>query len=307
MQYKAPSHEGLCSLPGLSERTGLAVSRGLSIPKAIDCFTQQCLSIASTPRPGPGWQTDTRRPDTRIKAGSRGNARALELRDERSNWTGSRRGAQPLSGVRCFALRLDFEPRGTGVPAGAQAQTTTIHRLGPGMAVLSAVDCGARTEGRDELLRLFQVDPFCPAMRTSSSPSPTLAAVVCQMPWNTVERELSSIPIRTSHIGASRRPDLQRSYEEAAAMAERALAISGRHSWALHVRLCRSMRRGETRQRAGRIPRIGGCVARANTFSPRCWRPRPRPWEKWISSDCLRAAGSRRQRSVVCNAGAHVA
>src|SRR5260370_20884101 len=94
----------------------------------------------------------------------------------------------------------------SGSSSGRSSSTRTIHRLGPGMGC--SFCSGLRDVNRKAVMSFCGSYKLihCPAKRTSSSPSPALAAVACQRPWNTVERELSSIPIRTWRIGASPPP-----------------------------------------------------------------------------------------------------
>ncbi len=92
---------------------------------------------------------------------------------------------------------------------------------------------GREQEGRDELLRLLQVDPlsgYANVILAFSGISSGRLSEAVEHGRKGVELDPNSYLAHWSFAAALA---CNAQYEEAAAMAERALAISGRHSWAL--------------------------------------------------------------------------
>jgi hypothetical protein len=132
----------------------------------------------------------------------------------------------------------------------------------------------------------------CRVTRTSFSLSPALAAVACWRLWNMVDVESSSIPTRTWPTGASpSRCSATLNMKRPLRAAERALAISGRHSWALTT-LASIYAAWDKPENACCVPRIGDAERRRrHSALDACTRSRR--GGRYGSSDRVRAAGAR--------------
>ncbi len=213
---------------------GLLYQRGLSIPKAIDCFTQ-AVSLDSTYAQAWAGLADgyTTSAYSGFKPAAEVMPRALEA---------ARRAlqldpdlAEAHSAVACATLLYDlrFDLAEQGFKQALELNPNYPQaRAWYGLFFLQWV-AGREQEAHDELLRLLQVDPlsgyanviFCFSGICSGRVSEAV-----EHGRRGVELDPDSYLAHWS-LAAALECDTQ--YEEAAAIAERALAISGRHSWAL--------------------------------------------------------------------------
>jgi tetratricopeptide (TPR) repeat protein len=212
----------------------LLYQRGLSIPKAIECFTQAVsldseyaqawagLADGYTTSAYSGFGLAAEVMPRALEAARR----ALQLEPDL---------AEAHNALACAALLydLDFDL--------AEREFQWALKLNPnypqarawyGLFFLQWI-AGREREGRDQLVRLFQVDPlssYANVILAFSDVSSGRLSDAVEHGRKGVELDPNSYLAHWSFAAALA---CNAQYEEAAAMAERALSISGRHSWAL--------------------------------------------------------------------------
>jgi non-specific serine/threonine protein kinase len=213
---------------------GLLYQRGLSIAKAIDCFTQ---AVALDPAYAQAWaglaDGYTTSGYSGLKPAAEVMPRALEA---------ARRAlqldpdlAEAHSALACATLlyELNFDL--------AEREFRRALELNPsypqgrawyGLFFLQWI-AGREQEGREELLRLLQLDPLSGYANVILSFSDVCSGHVSEA----VEHARRGVEIDPNSYLAywslAVALNCNAQYDEAAAAAERALAISGRHIWAL--------------------------------------------------------------------------
>ena len=213
---------------------GLLYQRGLSIPKAIDCFTQ---AVAIDDGYAQAWAGLADGYTTSAYSGSKPSAevmpRALEAARRALQLDPDLAEAHAALACPTLLYDLNFEL--------AEQEFQRALELNPnypqgrawyGLFFLHWV-LGREQEGRDELLRLLQVDPLS-----------GYANVICS--FSAVSSGRWSEAVEHGRRGVQLDPNsylaqwslavaLQyvAEYEEGASAAERALAMSGRQSWAM--------------------------------------------------------------------------
>jgi TolB-like protein/Flp pilus assembly protein TadD len=212
----------------------LLYQRGLSIPKAIDCF-QQAVSLDSEYAPAWAGLADGYTTSAYSGFGLAREVMPLALQAARRALQLEPDLAEAHSALGCAALLydLDFDL--------AEREFQRALELNPnypqvrawyGLFFLQWI-AGREQEGRDQLLQLFQVDQLSSyanvILAFSFISSGGLAEAVLHGRKG-VDLDPNSY-LAHWNLAAALAGNAQ--YEEAAAMAERALAISGRHSWAL--------------------------------------------------------------------------
>ena len=212
----------------------LLYQRGLSIPKAIDCF-QQAVSLDS--EYAQAWAGLA---DGYTTSGYSGFSLAREVMPRALE---AARRAQQLdqdlaeahSALACATLLYDLDYD------LAEQEFKRALELNPnypqarawyGLFFLHWVS-GREAEGHDQLLRLFKIDPlssYANVILAFSDVSSGRLSDAVEHGRKGVELDPNSY---LAHWSLAAALACNAQYEEAAAMAERALAISGRHSWAM--------------------------------------------------------------------------
>jgi tetratricopeptide (TPR) repeat protein len=213
---------------------GLLYQRGLSIAKAIDCFTQ---AVSLDPEYAQAWAGLA---DCYTTSGYSGYRRAIEvmpraLEAARRALQSDPDVAEAHNALACATLLYDlnFDL--------AEREFNRALELNPnypqalawyGLFFLQWV-AGREVEARDVLLRLLQVDPlsgYANVIFAFSSLSSSRFSEAVEHRRRGVELDPNSYLAHWS-LASALEGDAQ--YKEAAATAERALAISGRHPSAL--------------------------------------------------------------------------
>jgi TolB-like protein/Tfp pilus assembly protein PilF len=213
---------------------GLLYQRGLSIAKAIDCFTQ---AVSLDPAYAQAWAGLA---DGYTTSGYSGFSRSAEvmpraLEAARQALQLDPDLAEAHNALACVTLLYDlnFDV--------AEQEFKRALELNPnypqarawyGLFFLQWV-AGRDKEARDELLRLLQVDPlsgYANVILAFSGVSSGRFSEAVDHGRRGVELDPNSY---LAHWSFAASLECNAQYEEAAAAAERALAISGRHSWAL--------------------------------------------------------------------------
>jgi serine/threonine-protein kinase len=213
---------------------GLLYQRGLSIPKAIDCFTQAVSLDSSYAQAWAGLA------DGYTTSGYSGYGLAAEVMPKALE--AARRAlesdpdlAEAHSALACATLlyELNFDL--------AEQEFKRALELNPnypqarawyGLFFLQWV-AGRDREARDEMKRLLEVDPlsgYANVIACFSCVSSGRVSEAVEHGRRGVELDPNSYLAKWS-LAASL--NVAGQYEEAAAFAERALAMSGRHNWAL--------------------------------------------------------------------------
>jgi TolB-like protein/Tfp pilus assembly protein PilF len=232
-QMEPPTHDTGAYELYLKGRS-LLYQRGLSIPKAIECFTQ---AVALDSNYAQAWAGLA---DGYTTSGYSGYKRANEVMPRAME--AARRAleldpdlAEAHNAFACATLLydLDYEL--------AEKEFRRALELNPnypqarawyGLFSLQWIG-GRHDEAREEMLRLLQVDPlsgYANVIASFSGVSSGRIAEAVEHGRRGVELDPNSYLAQWS-LSVSLQCDRQ--YEEAATVAERALAISGRHSWAL--------------------------------------------------------------------------
>jgi tetratricopeptide (TPR) repeat protein len=212
----------------------LLYQRGLSIPKAIDCFTQ-AVSLDSEYAQAwaglaDGYTTSAYSgfglPREVMPRALEAARRALQLDPDL---------AEAHSAFACATLLydLDFDTAEQEFRRSLELNSNYAQAVAwYGLFLLQWI-AGREREGRDELLRLLQVDPlssYANVILCFSGVSSGRLSDAVEHGRKGVELDPKSY---LAHWSLAAALACGAQYEEAAAMAERALAISGRHSWAL--------------------------------------------------------------------------
>ncbi|HSB10871.1 MAG TPA: protein kinase [Blastocatellia bacterium] len=213
---------------------GLLYQRGLSIGKAIDCFTQAVALDASYAQAWAGLADGyTTSGYSGFKPAREVMPRALEAARRALQLDPDLAEAHAALACATLLYDLNFEL--------AEREFQRALELNPnypqarawyGLFFLHWVS-GREREGRDELLRLFQVDPlsgYANVILSFSDVCSGRLADAVDHGRRGVELDPNSY---LAHWSLAVALECDARYEEAAAAAERALAISGRHSWAL--------------------------------------------------------------------------
>ena len=213
---------------------GLLYQRGLSIPKAIDCFTE---AVALDPLYAQAWAgladgyttsgySGLKRPIEVMPRALEAARRALEL---------DRSVAEAHNALACASLLYERDY------LLAEREFQQALKLNPNYPQARAwyglffLDwaAGRTAEARDELQRLLQIDPlsgYANVIYSFSNSSNSRIAEAVDHARRGVELDPGSYLALWSLAVAL---ECDAKYEEASAVAERALAMSGRHCWAL--------------------------------------------------------------------------
>lgn len=213
---------------------GLLYQRGLSIPKAIDCFTE---AVALDPLYAQAWAgladgyttsgySGLKRPIEVMPRALEAARRALEL-------DGS--VAEAHNALACASLLYERDY------LLAEREFRQALKLNPNYPQARAwyglffLDwaAGRTAEARDELQRLLRIDPlsgYANVIYSFSGSSNSRVAEAVDHARRGVELDPGSYLAQWSLAVAL---ECDARYEEASAVAERALAMSGRHCWAL--------------------------------------------------------------------------
>jgi tetratricopeptide (TPR) repeat protein len=213
---------------------GLLYQRGLSIPRAIDCFTQ---AVSLDPEYAQAWaglaDGYTTSGYSGLKPPAEVMPRALEAARQALQLDPSL--AEAHNALACATLLYErhFDL--------AEEEFKRALELNPnypqarawyGLFFLQWV-AGREREAHDEIMRLLQVDPlsgYANVIASFSYLSSGRASEAVEHGRRGVELDPNSYLAQWS-LSAALEGDGQ--YEEAAAAADRALAISGRHCWAM--------------------------------------------------------------------------
>ena len=212
----------------------LLYQRGLGIPKAIECFTE---AVSLDNEYAQAWAGLA---DGYTTSGYSGLGLAVEVMPRALE--AARRAlhlepdlAEAHSALACAALLydLDFDLAEREFQRALELNPNYLQaRAWYGLFFLQWI-AGREQEARDDLLRLLEVDPFSAyanvILAFSEVSSGRLSDAV-EHGRKGVELDPNSY---LAHWSLAAALACNAQYEEAAAMAERALAISGRHSWAL--------------------------------------------------------------------------
>jgi pentatricopeptide repeat protein len=212
----------------------LLYQRGLSIPKAIDCFTQ---AVALDPAYAQAWTgladgyttsgySGFNRPDEVMPRALEAARRALELDPDLAEAHNALANATLLYERKFDVAEREFKRALELNPNYPQA------RAWYGLFYLHWI-AGRAHEGREELLRVLQVDPLSGYINVifafSNFTDDRLSEAVDHARRG-VELDPNSYLAQWCLSAALK---CNGDYEEAEAAAERALALSGRHCWAL--------------------------------------------------------------------------
>ena len=213
---------------------GLLYQRGLSIAKAIGCFNQ---AVALDPAYAQAWaglaDGHTTSAYSGFKAASEAMPRALEAARRALQLDSHLAEAHNALACATLLYELNFDL--------AEKEFRRALELNPnypqarawyGLFFLQWI-AGREQEGRDELVQLLQVDPWSAYANVILSFSGICSGRMSEAVEHGrrgVELDPNSYLAYWSLMNALL---CSAQYEEAAAAAERALAISGRHSWAL--------------------------------------------------------------------------
>jgi TolB-like protein/Tfp pilus assembly protein PilF len=212
----------------------LLYQRGLSIPKAIECFTQVVSLDGEYAQAwaglADGYTTSAYSgfglPREVMPRALEAARRALQLDPDL---------AEAHSAFACATLLydLDFDTAEQEFRRSLELNSNYAQAVAwYGLFLLQWI-AGREREGRDELLRLLQVDPlssYANVILCFSGVSSGRLSDAVEHGRKGVELDPKSY---LAHWSLAAALACGAQYEEAAAMAERALAISGRHSWAL--------------------------------------------------------------------------
>nr|ART36316.1 C595 [uncultured bacterium] len=213
---------------------GLLYQRGLSIPKAIDCFTE---AVALDPLYAQAWAgladgyttsgySGFTRAENVMPRALEAARRALELDPNLAEAHNALANATLLYERKFDDAEREFKRALELNPNYPQAHAWY------GLFYLHWI-AGREREGREELLRLLQVDPLSGYAHVivafSDFASGRLVEAV-EHSRRGVELDPSSYLAQWCHSVALK---CNGQYEEAAAAAERALGLSGRHCWAM--------------------------------------------------------------------------
>jgi TolB-like protein/Tfp pilus assembly protein PilF/tRNA A-37 threonylcarbamoyl transferase component Bud32 len=213
---------------------GLLYQRGLSIAKAVDCFTE---AVALDPEYAQAWAGLA---DGYTTSGYSGYKPSVEVMPRALE--AARRAlqldpdlAEAHSALACATLlyELNFELAENEFRRALELNANYPQgRAWYGLFFLQWVS-GREQEARDQNLRLLQIDPLSGYANVILSFSYTASGNVSEA----VEHGRRGIELDPksylAHWGLLSALFCAGKYEEAAAVAERALAISGRHVWAL--------------------------------------------------------------------------
>ena len=232
-QIEPPTHHTGAYERYLKGRS-LLYQRGLSIPKAIECFKQ---AVALDPEYAQAWAGLA---DGYTTSGYSGYQRATEVMPKALE--AARRSleldpnlAESHNAFACATLLWDLDF------SLAEQEFRTALELNPtypqavawyGLFLLQWIS-GREEEARAEMLRLLEVDPlsgYANVIFGFAGVSSGRISEAVEHGRRGVELDPNSYLAHWS-LAVSLECDAQ--YEEAAAVAERALTISGRHSWAL--------------------------------------------------------------------------
>jgi TolB-like protein/Flp pilus assembly protein TadD/predicted Ser/Thr protein kinase len=213
---------------------GLLYQRGLSIPKAIDCFKQ---AVSLDPTYAQAWAGLA---DGYTTSGYSGFTPAIEvmplaLDAARQALELDENVAEAHNALACATLLYERDY------ALAEREFRRALELNPNYPQARAwyglfyVDwvAGRPTEARDELLRLLQIDPlsgYAHVIFSLSCSSNDLISEAVEHGRRGVELDPSSYLAQWT---LSLALECNAQYQEASIVAERALAMSGRHCWAL--------------------------------------------------------------------------
>jgi serine/threonine-protein kinase len=213
---------------------GLLYQRGLSIPKAIDCFTQAVALDSGYAQAWAGLADGyTTSGYSGLKPPAEVMPRALEAARRALGLDPNLAEAHNALGCATLLYELQY--------AVAEHEFRRALELNPnypqarawyGLFLLQWVS-GRDHEARDELMRLLQADPlsgYANVIFAFSGLSSGRLSEAVDHGRRGVELDPKSYLAQWSLSVALK---CDRQYEEAVAAAERALAISGRHSWAL--------------------------------------------------------------------------
>lgn len=213
---------------------GLLYQRGLSIAKAIDCFNQ---AVAIDPRYAQAWAGLADGYTTSGYSGFKQPAEVMPLALEaaRKSLELDANLAEAHSAFACATMLYDrnYELAGTEFKAALSLNSQYPQAIAwYGLFFLHWVS-GHDTDAREELLRAIQIDPL-------SAYAHVIFSFHCSSNGN------SSEAVEHGRIGVDLDPNsylaqwslavaLEESedYEAAETSAQRAIAISGRHNWAL--------------------------------------------------------------------------
>ena len=213
---------------------GLLYQRGLSIPKAIDCFTQ---AVALDPHYAQAWAgladgyttsgySGLKRPEEVMPRALEAARRALELDRDLAEAHNALANATLLYERKFDVAEREFKQALDLNPNYPQAHAWY------GLFYLHWI-AGREAEARDELLRLLQIDPLSSyanvILAFSDFTSGRLSEAVDHSRRG-VELDPNSYLAQWCHSAALK---CNAHYAEAAVAAERALMLSGRHCWAL--------------------------------------------------------------------------
>jgi serine/threonine protein kinase/Flp pilus assembly protein TadD len=212
----------------------LLYQRGLSIPKAIDCFTQ-AVSLDSAYAQAWAGLADGYTTSGYSGFKPSGEVMPLALEAARRSLRLDPDLAEAHNALACPSLLYDLDIDLAGLefkralelnPNYPQAQAWY------GLFFLHWVT-GREPEGREELLRLLQTDPlsgYANVMLSFSEVSSGRSSDALEHSRRGLELDPKSFLARWAFAVAL---EFEAQYEEAAAAAERALALSGRHPWAM--------------------------------------------------------------------------
>jgi TolB-like protein/Tfp pilus assembly protein PilF len=213
---------------------GLLYQRGLSIAKAIDCFNQ---AVAIDPRYAQAWAGLADGYTTSGYSGFQRPAEVMPLAHEaaRKSLELDSNLAEAHNAFACATLLYDrnYELAGTEFKAALSLNPQYPQAMAwYGLFFLHWVS-GRETEAREELLRAIQIDPL-------SAYAHVIFSFCCSSSGNfseAVDYSRTGVDLDPNSYLAqwSLALSLEGSedYEAAAASAQRAIAMSGRHNWAL--------------------------------------------------------------------------
>ena len=213
---------------------GLLYQRGLSIAKAIDCFNQ---AVALDPAYAQAWaglaDGHTTSAYSGFKPASEAMPRALEAARRALQLDSHLAEAHNALACATLLYELNFDLAEKEFRRALQLNPNYPQaRAWYGLFFLQWI-AGREQEGRDELLHLLQIDPLSAYANVILSFSGICSGRISEAVDHGrrgVDLDPHSYLAYWSLMNALL---CSARYEDAAATAERALAISGRHSWAL--------------------------------------------------------------------------
>jgi eukaryotic-like serine/threonine-protein kinase len=212
----------------------LLYQRGLSIPKAVECFMQ---AVSLDKDYAQAWAGLADGYTTSAYSGSKPSAEVMPqaLEAARRALQLDPNLAEAHAALACATLLYErkFELAGQEFQRALELNPNYPQaRAWYGLFFLQWVS-GQEQEARDELLRLVQLDPlsgYAYVILSFSEVSSGYLVEAVEHSRRAVELDLNSY---LAHWGLAVALEINAQYEEAVLAAERALAISGRHGWAL--------------------------------------------------------------------------